>query len=62
MGEWTPFQTHYLSENLVAQGIDPGTSGSIARNSDHQNTEAVIKNITATFIAIHQCQKYSDLA
>jgi hypothetical protein len=33
--EWTPFQIHYFSENLVALGIEPGTSGSIARNSDH---------------------------
>jgi hypothetical protein len=23
--EWTPFQTHYFSENLVAQGIEPGS-------------------------------------
>jgi hypothetical protein len=23
--EWTPFQTHYFSENLVAPGIEPGT-------------------------------------
>jgi hypothetical protein len=22
--EWTPFQTHYFSENLVEPGIDPG--------------------------------------
>jgi hypothetical protein len=22
--EWTPFQTHYFSENLVALGIEPG--------------------------------------
>jgi hypothetical protein len=29
------FQTHYLSENLVAPGIEPGISGSVARNSDH---------------------------
>jgi MOSC domain-containing protein YiiM len=21
--EWTPFQTHYFSENLVVQGIEP---------------------------------------
>jgi hypothetical protein len=33
--EWTPFQIHYFTENLVAQGIEPGTSGSVARNSDH---------------------------
>jgi hypothetical protein len=32
--ECIPFQTHY-SENLVAPGIEPGTSGSVARNSDH---------------------------
>jgi hypothetical protein len=25
--EWTPFQTHCLSENLEAPGIEPGTSG-----------------------------------
>jgi hypothetical protein len=31
--EWTPFQTHY-SENLVAPGIKPGTSESVATNSD----------------------------
>jgi hypothetical protein len=30
--EWTPFQTHYFSENLIAPGIEPGTSGSVARN------------------------------
>jgi hypothetical protein len=33
--EWTPFQTHYFSENLVAPEIEPGISGSVARNSDH---------------------------
>jgi hypothetical protein len=25
--EWTPFQTHCYSENVVAPGIEPGTSG-----------------------------------
>jgi hypothetical protein len=39
--EWTRFQTHYFSENLVAPGIEPGTYGSVARNSDHKTTEAV---------------------
>jgi hypothetical protein len=33
--EWTPFQTHYFSENLVVPGIEPEASGSVARNSDH---------------------------
>jgi hypothetical protein len=27
---------------LVAPGIEPGTSGSVARNSDHYNTEAAV--------------------
>jgi hypothetical protein len=39
--EWTPFQTHCYAENLVALGIEPGTSGLAARNSDHVTTEAV---------------------
>jgi hypothetical protein len=39
--EWTPFQTHYFSEKLLAPGIEPGTSRSVAKNSDHQTTEAV---------------------
>jgi hypothetical protein len=33
--EWTPFQTHYFLHNLLAPGIEPGTSGPVARNSDH---------------------------
>jgi hypothetical protein len=33
--EWTPLQTHYFSETLIAWGIEPGTSGSIANDSDH---------------------------
>jgi hypothetical protein len=32
--EWTLFQIHYFSENLVAPGIEPGPL-SVARNSDH---------------------------
>jgi hypothetical protein len=42
--EWTPFQTHYFSENLIALGIESGTLGSAARNSDHLTTEAVNQN------------------
>jgi hypothetical protein len=33
--EWTPFQTHCYSENLVAPRIEPGTAGSAARKSDN---------------------------
>jgi hypothetical protein len=39
--EWTPYQIHYFSENLVELGIEPGTSGIVARNSDHETTELV---------------------
>jgi hypothetical protein len=33
-----PLQTYYY---LVVPGIEPWTSGSVARNSDHWTTEAV---------------------
>jgi hypothetical protein len=46
--EWTPFQTHYFSENLVALGVEPGTSGSVARNSDHWITETVKRRNSKT--------------
>jgi hypothetical protein len=36
--EWTPFQTHCYSENLEAPGIESGTSGLAARNSDYYTT------------------------
>jgi hypothetical protein len=32
---------HYFSKNLVAPGIEPRTSESVARNPDHYTTEAV---------------------
>jgi hypothetical protein len=40
--EWTAFQTHYFSENLVA----PRTFGSVARNPDRQTTETVKSQLT----------------
>jgi hypothetical protein len=33
--EWTPFQSHYFSENVVAPGIESRICGPVARNSDH---------------------------
>jgi hypothetical protein len=33
--EWTPFQTHNFSKKLVEASIESGTSGSVAKNSDH---------------------------
>jgi hypothetical protein len=41
--DWTPFQTHDFSENVVAVGMEPRTSGSDVKNSDLQSTEAVIE-------------------
>jgi hypothetical protein len=41
------FQTHCYAENLAALGIELGTSGFAARNSDHYTTEVVhINDIT----------------
>jgi hypothetical protein len=42
--EWTLFQTHCYSENLVVQGIEPGTSVSGAMKSNHYPTEAVLNH------------------
>jgi hypothetical protein len=33
--EWTPFQTFYFFGNLASPGYELGTSGSVAKNSDH---------------------------
>jgi hypothetical protein len=33
--EWTSFQAHYYSENVVALVFKLRTSGSVTRNSDH---------------------------
>jgi dimeric dUTPase (all-alpha-NTP-PPase superfamily) len=41
VAEWTPFQTHRYSENLVALGIEPGTTKTVARNFDYWTSEAV---------------------
>jgi hypothetical protein len=45
--EWTPFQTHYFSENLVAPGIEPGASVSVARNSDHKTTNCSSNSVNS---------------
>jgi hypothetical protein len=47
--EWTLFQTHRYSENLVGLWIEPGPCGSAARNSDHYTTEP-IKKIKLVFV------------
>jgi hypothetical protein len=46
--EWTLFQTHYYSENLVTSGTELGTSGSVASNSDH-TTEVVTQHLTLPY-------------
>jgi hypothetical protein len=40
--EWTPFQTHYFSENLVAPGIEPGPPDLYAGTLTTRPQEAVI--------------------
>jgi hypothetical protein len=40
--EWTPLQTHYFSENLVALGIEQGNSGCAVRKADYWTTAAVV--------------------
>jgi hypothetical protein len=35
------FQTHYYPENMVAPGIEPGTCGSVARNSGHRGDQTL---------------------
>jgi hypothetical protein len=49
-----PFQTHYYSENLVEPGTELPTSGSVARISDHQTTEAP-PHPTAECFESHLC-------
>jgi hypothetical protein len=46
--EWTPFQTHCYSENLVPPEIEPGTSRPAARKSDHETKEAVPMELTTS--------------
>jgi hypothetical protein len=48
--EWTPFQTHYFSEKLVTPEIEPRTSGSVTRISDHYTTEAVFIQYITTYL------------
>jgi hypothetical protein len=33
--EWTPFKTHYFSENVVAPGIEPGPLGQWTTEADY---------------------------
>jgi hypothetical protein len=46
-----PVPAPYFSENLVGLGIEHETSGSVARNSDYQTTEAA-QNIYIALINI----------
>jgi hypothetical protein len=58
--QWTPFQIHCFSENVVEPGIEPGTFGSVARNSNHQTTEAANRLLQiraercTTILSIHK--------
>jgi hypothetical protein len=39
--DWTPFQTHYFSENPETPGVELWIPGSVASNCDRKITEAV---------------------
>jgi hypothetical protein len=49
--EWTPFQTHCYSENVVAPRIEPRTSGFAARNSESGLTNCLLHS---EFGAVHK--------
>jgi hypothetical protein len=46
-----------VPENLVGLGIEPGTSESVARNSDHYTTEVSLPMYNNLFkcITVHEC-------
>jgi hypothetical protein len=40
--EWTPFQTHYFSENLASPGIEPGNLNLYPGTLTTKTTETVL--------------------
>jgi hypothetical protein len=40
--EWTIFQSHYVSKNVVALVDELQTSGCVSRKSDHYTIRAVV--------------------
>jgi hypothetical protein len=50
--KWTPFQTHYFSENLVVPGIKPGASRFVGRNSEHWTSKAVLNKIISFYLRV----------
>ena len=69
MAEWTQFQTHYYSENMVAPGIEPGTSVSVARNLDHRGGHSsatpcilfVLVYFQNVYVVIHRKQYFYNV-
>jgi hypothetical protein len=49
-----------LSGNLAVPGIEHGTSGSVAKNSDQQTTEAVVIMVYGSVNAYVISNKYSE--
>jgi hypothetical protein len=59
--EWTPFQTHYFSENLAVLGIEPVTSGSILTTRPQKqswNISKATKTIAAKTLHLANCSEY----
>jgi hypothetical protein len=58
--EWTPFQTHYFSENLLAPGIEPGpldlnylNKAGEAINSGGRPIEHIVSTFDLTGANVH---------
>jgi hypothetical protein len=62
-----PFQTRYFAENLGTPEIEPGTSGSLARNCDNWTIEAGFlfnhtdNNVSSNICGAHHYQVLCNL-
>jgi hypothetical protein len=58
--EWTPFQTHYFSENRVAPGIKPKASQIFTNGSDGFDA-CIFRVEMEIYISGPECTLYSIL-
>jgi hypothetical protein len=45
VAEWTPFQTHYFSENLVAPGIEPEAVTDFKQTFEKEKLQVGMKHV-----------------
>jgi hypothetical protein len=55
--DWTPFQARCFSGNLIAPKIEPGTPGSVIRNSARPQRRSIIMIIIIIIIIIMNCRE-----